>query len=108
VRDEDTKGIIPHWEKHPALRIFENIALRSIPGPEKEEIMGGWRQLHNEELRNLYTSPHITRRVKLKKDGMGSTYSKHESDENCIQDSNRKTCREKTTLNTQVKVGEYY
>jgi hypothetical protein len=38
------------------LRVFENRVLRRIFGPKRDEVMGGWRKLHNEELRNLY--PH--------------------------------------------------
>jgi hypothetical protein len=34
-------------EKH-RLRIFENRELRIIPGPEREEVMGGRRRLHEE------------------------------------------------------------
>jgi hypothetical protein len=30
---------------------------REIFGPKREEVAGGWRRLHNEELHNLYTSP---------------------------------------------------
>jgi hypothetical protein len=36
--------------------MFENTALRSISGPKREEIKEGQRKLHNEELRNLYSS----------------------------------------------------
>jgi hypothetical protein len=32
------------------LRAFENKVLRRIFGPEREEVAGGWRRLHNEEL----------------------------------------------------------
>jgi hypothetical protein len=39
------------------LRVFENRVLRRIFGPKREEVAGGWRRLHNEELRNLYTPP---------------------------------------------------
>jgi hypothetical protein len=35
------------------LRVFENRVLRRIFGPRWEEVTGGWRKLHNEELRNL-------------------------------------------------------
>jgi hypothetical protein len=38
------------------LRTFENRVLRRIFGPKKEEMAGGWRRLHSEELHNLYAS----------------------------------------------------
>jgi hypothetical protein len=28
-------------------------------GPKREEVAGGWRRLHNEELHSLYASPNI-------------------------------------------------
>jgi hypothetical protein len=31
--------------------------LRRILGRKKDEVTGGWRKLHNEELHNLYSSP---------------------------------------------------
>jgi hypothetical protein len=34
-----------------------------IFGTKREEVMGGWRKLHNEELHNLYASPNISIRV---------------------------------------------
>jgi hypothetical protein len=41
--------------------VFENRVLRRICRPKREEVTGGWRRLHNEELQNLYTSPNIIR-----------------------------------------------
>jgi hypothetical protein len=41
--------------------VFENRVLRRIFGPKRNEVMGGWRKLHNEELLNLYSSPSIIR-----------------------------------------------
>jgi hypothetical protein len=38
-------------------RVFENRVLRRIFGPMRDEMVGGWRKLHNEELHNLYCSP---------------------------------------------------
>jgi hypothetical protein len=49
------------------LKVFENRVLRRIFGPKREEVSGGWRRLHNEELHNLYTSPHIVKVMKLKR-----------------------------------------
>jgi hypothetical protein len=34
--------------------VFENWVLRRIFGPERDQVIGGWRKLHNEELHNLY------------------------------------------------------
>jgi len=39
-------------EEH-RLREYENRVLRRILGPRREEVTGGWRILHNEELHNL-------------------------------------------------------
>jgi len=39
------------------LRVFENMVLRRIFGPRREEVTGEWRRLHNEELNDLYSSP---------------------------------------------------
>jgi hypothetical protein len=36
------------------LRVFEKRVLR-IFGPKRDEVTGGWRKLHNEELHNLYS-----------------------------------------------------
>jgi hypothetical protein len=46
------------------LRVFENRVLRTILGPKRDEVTGGWRKLHNEELHNLHSSPRIIRMVK--------------------------------------------
>jgi hypothetical protein len=53
-------------EEH-RLRVFENRVLRRICGPKREEVVGGWRRLHNEELHNLYTSPDIIRVIRSRK-----------------------------------------
>jgi hypothetical protein len=34
----------------------QNRVLRRIFGPKREEVAGGWRRPHDEELHNLYTS----------------------------------------------------
>jgi hypothetical protein len=47
--------------------VFENKALRRIFGPIRDEVTGGWRKLHNEELRNLYSSPCIIKMIKSRR-----------------------------------------
>jgi hypothetical protein len=49
------------------LRVFENRVLRKIFGPKGDEVIGGWRKLHNEELHNLYSSPSIIRIIKSRR-----------------------------------------
>jgi hypothetical protein len=45
---------------------FENRALR-IFGPSRDEVTGGWKTLHNEDPRNLYSSPSIIRMIKSRR-----------------------------------------
>jgi hypothetical protein len=49
------------------LRLFENRVLGRIFGPKRDEVIGSWRKLHNEELHNLYCSPSIIRIIKPRK-----------------------------------------
>jgi hypothetical protein len=41
--------------------VFENRVLMRIFGPKRDEVVGGWKKLHNKELHNLYSSPSIIR-----------------------------------------------
>jgi hypothetical protein len=47
-------------EEH-RLRVSEYSVLWRIFEPKREEVVGGWRRLLNEELRNMYASPYIFR-----------------------------------------------
>jgi hypothetical protein len=49
------------------LGVFENRVLRRIFGPRRDEVTGGLRKLHNEELHNLYSSPSIIRIIKSRR-----------------------------------------
>jgi hypothetical protein len=49
-------------EEH-RLSVFENRVLRRIFGPKRDGVTGEWRKLHNEELRDLYSSPRIIRMI---------------------------------------------
>jgi hypothetical protein len=41
--------------------MFENRVLGRMFGPKRNEVTGGWRKLHNEELCDLYSLPSIIR-----------------------------------------------
>jgi hypothetical protein len=41
--------------------------LRRIFGCKGDEVIGGWRKLHNEELHNLYCSPSIIRIIRSRR-----------------------------------------
>jgi hypothetical protein len=49
------------------LRVFENMVLRRIFEPRREEVTGEWRILHYDELNDLYSSPNIARVTKSRK-----------------------------------------
>jgi hypothetical protein len=49
------------------LRVFENRVLRRIFGPPRDDVLGGWRKLHNGELHNLYSSPDNIRQIKSRR-----------------------------------------
>jgi hypothetical protein len=53
-------------EEH-RLRVFENRVLRRIFEPKRDEVTGGWRKLHNEELHNVHSSPSIIRMIKSRR-----------------------------------------
>jgi len=46
------------------LRVYENMVLRRIFGPRRDEVTGEWRKLYIEELNDLYCSPNIERVIK--------------------------------------------
>ena len=49
------------------LRVFENMVLRRIFGPKRDEITGEWRRLHKEELNDLYSTPNIVWVIKSRR-----------------------------------------
>jgi hypothetical protein len=47
--------------------VFENRVLRMVFGPKRDEVTGEWRKLHNEELRDWYSSSSIIRIIKARR-----------------------------------------
>jgi hypothetical protein len=47
--------------------VYENRVLRGIFWQKRDEVMGEWRKLHNEELNDLYSLPNIIRMIKSRR-----------------------------------------
>ena len=47
--------------------MFENRVSRRVFGPKRDEVTGEWRELHTEELSDLYSLPNIVRVVKSRR-----------------------------------------
>jgi hypothetical protein len=41
--------------------------LRRIFGPKRNDVTGGWRKLHNDELHNLYSSASLIKTIKSRR-----------------------------------------
>jgi hypothetical protein len=48
------------------LRVFQNKVLRRIFGSKRDEVTEEWRELYNEELNDLYSSPNTLWVIKLR------------------------------------------
>jgi hypothetical protein len=65
LRGCETWSLTLREERKP--RVFENMVLRRIFGPRRDEVKGEWRRLHNEDLNDLYSSPNIVRVIKSRR-----------------------------------------
>jgi hypothetical protein len=86
-------------EEH-RLSVFENMVLRRIFGPKKDEVTGEWRKLHNEELHSLYSSPDTIRQVKANE--VGRACGMHGRGEKSAQGFGGKAQRKETTWKTKA------
>jgi hypothetical protein len=59
--------------------VFENSVVRRIFGPTRDEVVGEWRTLHNEEIHDLYSSSN-----KIERNEMGGTCSSYGGRERCV------------------------
>jgi hypothetical protein len=83
--------------------VFENRVLRRIFGPNRDEVTGQWRKLHNEELHNLYSSPDIIRQVKG--DEVSWACGTNRKGKESVQGSDGKARRKETTWNAKAWMG---
>jgi hypothetical protein len=64
--------------------VFQNKVLRRTFGPKRDEVMGGWRKLHNEELRDVYSSPSIIRIIKSRRMRWAGNVARNGGKEKCV------------------------
>jgi len=82
------------------MRVFENRVLRKIFGPMRDERIGEWRQLHNEEHNDLYSSTHNARVIKSR-----MRWARHVARMGQGDVPTGKTYGKEITLNSQVSMG---
>jgi hypothetical protein len=80
--------------------VFQNRVLRRIFGSKRDEVIGGWRKLHNEELHNLYCTPSIIRMLQSRRMRWGGHEACMGEKQECIWDFGGKSRRKETTRKT--------
>jgi hypothetical protein len=82
------------------LRVFENMVLRRIFGPKRDEVTGEWRKLHSEELHILYSSPNIIRQIKSRRMRWAGHVAR--MGEECVQCFDGKARKKEITWKTKA------
>jgi hypothetical protein len=82
------------------VRGLENRVLRRIFVPKRDEVIGEWRKLHNEELHILYSSPNIIRQIKSRRMRWAGHVAR--MGEICVQGFDGKPRRKETTWKTKA------
>jgi len=65
------------------LRVFENMMLRRIFKPRRDEVTREWRRLHK-ELNDLYSSPNIVRVIKSRRMGWAGHVARMGEERGCL------------------------
>jgi hypothetical protein len=81
--------------------MFENVVLRRIFGPKRDEVTADWRKLHKEELHNLYSSSNIIRMISSRR-MRWARYVAQWGEVECIWDIGRNARRKETTRKTKT------
>ena len=85
-----------------SMRLFEDSVLRIMFGTKRDEVIGEWRKLHNEELNDLYCSPNIVQVIKLRRMRWVGLVARMEGEERCTQGFGGETWRREATWETQA------
>jgi len=64
--------------------MFENMVLRTVFGPRRDEVTGERRRLHNEELNDLYSSPNTVRVIKSRRMSLAGHVARMGEERGCI------------------------
>jgi hypothetical protein len=80
--------------------VFENRILSRIFGPKRDQVTGEWKELHNEEFHNLYSSSDIIRQVKANE--VGGACGTHGRVEKSVQGFGGNARRKETTWKTKA------
>jgi hypothetical protein len=88
-------------EEH-RLRVFENRVLRKIFGCKRDEMIGEWRRLTNEEPYNLYSSPNIIWVIIQRRIKWAGHVARVNGQERYIQRFGGETQRKETTWKTRA------
>ena len=76
------------------------MVLRRIFGPKRDEVAGNWRELHNEEINDLYSSPNVVRVIKLRRMRWAGHIAR--MGKSCIQGFGGETSGKEITSEKQV------
>jgi hypothetical protein len=92
------------------LRVFYKHVLRRIFVPKRDEVTGGWREQHNEELHNVYSPAGIIRIMSRRMSWTGHVARMdeqgEEEEEECMPDVGGKARRKVTTRKKKTFVFE--
>ena len=64
--------------------MFENMLLRRVLGPRRDEVTGELRRLHNEQLNDLYSSSNIVRVIKSRRMRWAGHVASIDEERGCI------------------------